>query len=79
VVPRAELVAAAMTTTETIAQMGPLAIAKCKAVLHQGAALPLSEANRLEREGFAALFATSDQKEGMAAFLGKRPAHFTGR
>lgn len=79
VVPRGELAAAAMATLETIAQMGPQAIASCKAVLHRGADMPLSEANRLEREAFAALFATADQKEGMAAFLGKRPATFTGR
>lgn len=79
VVPRAELAAVAMATLETIAQMAPQAIATCKAVLHRGAELPLTEANRLEREGFAALFATADQKEGMAAFLGKRPASFTGR
>lgn len=79
VVPRAELASAAMATLETIAQMAPQAIATCKAVLHRGAELPLAEANRLEREGFAALFATADQKEGMAAFLGKRPANFTGR
>jgi enoyl-CoA hydratase/carnithine racemase len=68
-----------MATLETIAQMAPQAIATCKAVLHRGAELPLAEANRLEREGFAALFATADQKEGMAAFLAKRPANFTGR
>ncbi len=79
VLPRAELLPAAIATLETIAQMGPLAIAKCKAVLHQGAALPLADANRLEVEGFASLFATDDQKAGMAAFLAKRPPTFTGR
>jgi enoyl-CoA hydratase len=79
VVPRAELAANAIATLETIAQMGPLAIARCKAVLHEGASLPLADANRLEREAFSALFASSDQKEGMAAFLAKRPAKFTGR
>lgn len=79
VVARAELAAAAIATLDTITQMGPLAIARCKAVLHEGASLPLADANRLEREAFAALFASADQKEGMAAFLAKRPAKFTGR
>ena len=79
VLPRGELIAAAMTTLETVAQQAPLAIARCKAVLHCGAELPLAAANQLEREGFAALFATADQKEGMSAFLGKRPPDFAGR
>lgn len=79
VVARGELLATALATLETIAQMGPVAVARCKAVLHEGASLPLAEANRREREAFAELFATDDQSEGMAAFLEKRPAAFTGR
>lgn len=78
VLPRDELLPAALATLETIAQMGPLAIAKVKDVLHRGAELPLPEANLLEQQGFAELFATADQKEGMSAFLGKRAANFTG-
>ena len=58
--------------------MGPQAVAVAKAVLHRGADLALAPANALEIEGFARLFAGDDQKEGMAAFLGKRPAAFTG-
>ena len=45
---------------------------------YDGADLPLSHANALEVEAFAGLFATADQKEGMAAFLGKRKANFVG-
>jgi enoyl-CoA hydratase len=37
---------------------------------------PLAEGVRFERRLFHALFATADQKEGMAAFLEKRPAEF---
>lgn len=58
--------------------MGPQAVAVAKAVLHQGADLPLPAANLLEIEAFARLFASADQKEGMAAFLGERSAAFTG-
>ncbi|MBC8070959.1 MAG: enoyl-CoA hydratase/isomerase family protein [Deltaproteobacteria bacterium] len=78
VVPRAELQAVAVATLETIAQMAPLAIAKVKQVLHRGSELPLGEANLLEQRGFAELFATADQQEGMAAFLAKRAATFRG-
>ncbi len=74
-----ELVPAAIKTCESIAQMGPQAVAYAKAVLHRGADLALPAANALEIDAFARLFATDDQKEGMAAFLGKRPAAFTGR
>ena len=38
----------------------------------------LSEGIRFERRIFNALFATEDQKEGMAAFIEKRSAKFTG-
>jgi enoyl-CoA hydratase len=65
-------------TAATIADMGPLAIAEVKEVLHRGAELPLAEANLLEQQAFAGLFATADQKEGMAAFLAKRRADFKG-
>jgi len=39
----------------------------------------LSEGVRFERRVFHAAFATQDQKEGMAAFIGKREAEFTGK
>jgi enoyl-CoA hydratase len=39
----------------------------------------LSEGLRFERRLFQALFATEDQKEGMAAFLEKRPPRFRNR
>jgi len=74
-----ELLPAAIKTCETIAQMGPQAVAVAKAVLHRGADLALTAANALEIEAFAGLFTSADQKEGMAAFLGKRPVAFTGR
>ena len=37
---------------------------------------PLNEGILFERRLFHSLFATSDQKEGMAAFVEKRPAQF---
>jgi enoyl-CoA hydratase len=63
----------------TIVSRGPLAVAQCKRVLARGADLPLERANELEIQAFSALFGTSDQHEGMRAFIEKRPAKFTGR
>lgn len=64
---------------DIMAQMGPLAVAAAKRVIHRGAELPLGAANQLEVEAFAELFASADQKEGMAAFLAKRPGNFSGK
>lgn len=78
VLPLAELLPATIACAKKIAEMGPVAVAEAKRVLHAGAGVPLAQANSLEVEAFAGLFATADQKEGMAAFLGKRPPKFTG-
>ena len=69
----------ALATLGRIAEQGPLAVAKVKEVIHRGASLPLDRACDLEQQAFAALFATADQSEGMAAFLAKRPPKFEGR
>jgi enoyl-CoA hydratase len=79
VLPAAELLPATIATAKKIADMGPVAVAEAKRVLHAGAGLPLAQANALEIEAFAGLFATADQKEGMAAFLGKRKPEFRGQ
>jgi enoyl-CoA hydratase len=79
VVPSAELLPTAKATIGAIAAHGPLAVARAKQVIHRGSELPLGAANQLEVEAFAALFGTADQKEGMAAFLARRPPAFTGR
>ncbi|MDX2009035.1 MAG: enoyl-CoA hydratase-related protein [Myxococcaceae bacterium] len=59
-----------------IATRGPVAVAQAKRVIEAGADLPLKDANELERQAFALLFGTDDQKEGMKAFLEKRKAAF---
>jgi enoyl-CoA hydratase len=79
VVPHADLMPRVLEVAKSIVAMGPLAIAECKRVLLEGADLPLPQANALETAGFAKLFATHDQREGMTAFLGKRAPEFTGR
>ena len=78
VLPKGELLAATLATLKTIGARGPLAIAKVKEVIHRGAQRPLDDANQLEQQGFASLFDTQDQKEGMAAFMTKRAPGFKG-
>jgi enoyl-CoA hydratase len=61
-----------------IAKRGPLAVAAAKRAIARGLDGSLAEGCELERRAFADLFGTADQKEGMKAFLEKRPAAFTG-
>ncbi|HZS41066.1 MAG TPA: enoyl-CoA hydratase-related protein [Polyangia bacterium] len=79
VVPAAELMNEAKKCAEKIASKGPLAVAASRTAVRQSQELPLAAGNRLERELFALLFASADQKEGMRAFLAKRPAKFEGK
>jgi enoyl-CoA hydratase len=79
VFPAGELMERARAAATRIAGNGPLAVAEAKRVIQQGWSLPLDEALAQEGEAFAGLFATADQREGMAAFLAKRPAAFQGK
>jgi enoyl-CoA hydratase len=79
VLPADELLAHCREVAKKIASKGPLAIAQAKRVMNEGADLPLGAANALEREAFAALFGSRDQREGMEAFLEKRPPRFEGK
>ena len=74
----ADLLPLVREVAKKIAAKAPIAIAQCKRVIAQGADLPLERACELEAQAFALLFGTSDQREGMKAFLEKRPAKFTG-
>ncbi len=78
VVPPSELLAKVHDVAKKIAAKGPLAVAQCKRLVYRGEGIPLAVANELEAQAFSALFGSSDQKEGMRAFLEKRKAAFTG-
>lgn len=79
VVPAAELAAEAMKAAETIAAMSlPIAMMTKEAV-NRAYETTLAEGVRFERRVFHAMFATEDQKEGMAAFVEKRPPRFSNR
>ena len=76
VVPAASLMEEAFKVAETIASMSLPALMAAKEAVNRAFETPLSEGFRFERRLFATLFATADQKEGMADFVEKRPAKF---
>ena len=67
------------SVAQKIASKGMLAIAEAKKAIELGANLELPEATALEAAGFGNLFNSFDRKEGMTAFIEKRPAKFEGR
>jgi enoyl-CoA hydratase len=73
-----ELMGKVTEVAARIAANGPLAVAEAKKLIHLGQSMSLESAIILEQRGFAGLFATEDQKEGMAAFVDKRAAGFRG-
>jgi enoyl-CoA hydratase len=73
-----DVFAEALKTAQAIAALGPAAVRLCKRAIHENADNDLSSAQAAERTLFGLCFATDDQKEGMAAFLEKRDAQFTG-
>jgi enoyl-CoA hydratase len=79
VVPAASLMDEAMKVAETIAGMGLPAVYAAKESVNRAFETTLAEGVRFERRVFHALFATEDQKEGMSAFVEKRPAQFKNR
>lgn len=79
VVPADELLAEAAKAAETIASKSLVAVYAAKDALQAAQEMPLAEGLRFERQAFAAMFATDDQKEGMRAFAEKRAANFTHR
>jgi enoyl-CoA hydratase len=78
VFPPGELMPRARGIAARIAANGPLAVSEAKRVIHQGMKGELEAGLGIETAAFAGLFDTADQKEGMAAFVGKRPAAFKG-
>ena len=82
VVPAAELVDEAIKTATAIAAiagMAPLAAIACKEMVNAAFETTLQQGVVFERRLFHGLFGTEDQKEGMAAFVEKRPGNWTGK
>jgi enoyl-CoA hydratase len=79
VLPADRLVPHALDQARKIAGKGPVAVAQAKRLVHAGAGMALAAANELERQAFAATFATEDAREGLRAFVEKRPPRFEGK
>lgn len=79
VVPHDALLAECRRIAEACLANGPLAIASAKKLVDRGLDVALPQALELEAKAFGESFVTTDQKEGMKAFLEKRKAGFTGR
>ena len=79
VVPREELLAAALGIAGTFAERSPHAIAVLREIARTTRDLPLEEGLRREADGFTRCLQSEDGQEGVAAFLEKRPPQFTGR
>ena len=79
VVPAAELLDEAMKVADKIASLSQHAVMMIKEAINRGFATTLAEGARFERGQFYSLFATEDQKEGMAAFIEKRKPEFRNK
>jgi enoyl-CoA hydratase len=79
VVAADKLMQETLAAAKKIASMGQLAAIANKEAINAALETPLNEGLRLERRLFYSLFATEDQKEGMAAFIAKRPPEFKHR
>ena len=76
---REETLPEALALAAEIAAMPPLAVRAAKEAVNRAFELSLEAGLEFERRNFFLLFATEDQKEGMRAFVEKRPPDWQGR
>lgn len=79
VVPAEKLMLAAHALADRILERAPLAVRMAKQLVNDGVDASLSSAISQEMGMTATLYDTADAREGIAAFIEKRPAVFTGR
>ena len=79
IVPSEQLLDEALKSAELIASMAPLAAIATKEMVNAAYETGLAQGIAFERRLFHGLFGTVDQKEGMTAFVEKRPGNWTGR
>src|SRR6266566_2918976 len=79
VVPLQNLLEEAIKVAETIASMSLPSVLAAKEAVNRALETSLAEGVRFERRIFHSLFATRDQKEGMTAFIEKRPPKFDNK
>ena len=79
VVPAAELLDVVLAAAQTICEFSGPSVMMAKECVNRAYEGPLAEGMLFERRMFHSLFATDDQKEGMAAFVEKRKPAFKQR
>ncbi len=79
VVPSDDLLSAAMSLAAQIAGGSPNSLREIKSLVHQGLTASVGEHMERHTEALARCFKSDDHREGVAAFLERRPADFTGR
>ncbi|MDA8333343.1 MAG: enoyl-CoA hydratase-related protein [Candidatus Dormibacteraeota bacterium] len=79
VVDHEDLLEAAQGMADKLAARAPLATAAIKRAVAQGLDRPLDQALAIELREFQETFRSEDAAEGIAAFMGKRQAEWTGR
>ena len=78
-VPADQLMSTAEAMARTLAKRGPLAVRAAIEAVMSGSEMPMDEGQFLEATLFGLLASSEDMKEGMSAFLEKRPAIFQGK
>ncbi|MBA3557497.1 MAG: enoyl-CoA hydratase/isomerase family protein [Gemmatimonadaceae bacterium] len=79
VVPSGELLSAAEAAMRQILAKGPVAVALCIEAVNRGLEGTLDDGLAIEANHFGLLASTADMREGMRAFMEKRPAAFIGK
>jgi enoyl-CoA hydratase/carnithine racemase len=79
VVPRGQGLARALELAQAVARQSPSAVRACKRLIDGARGSSPRQTLLAEREAFVQLFDTEDQREGVAAFLGKREPHWHNR
>jgi len=79
VVPLAELQATVLAAAQSICEFSAPSVMMAKELVNKAFETTLNEGVAFERRMFHSLFATEDQKEGMAAFMEKRKPNFSHR
>ena len=77
VVPAEQLMTACREMAERILSKGSYAVSIAKSMINAGMDMDLNNALKMEADAFGFTFSSYDKKEGMTAFLEKRPANLT--